>query len=128
MHLILQVQVLPPTTFVLLLLRISIFYWKYLYIRFLIFLCYFFCIHGQWASSSHYVSVLLNIRQLNKLDLCQILTLFLRFSCKISFPRMLCCEASIIKCGLITDHQSFCHILSQNSEPEISLLLLSASS
>ena len=24
-----------------------------------------------WASSSHYVSVLLNIRQLNKLDLCQ---------------------------------------------------------
>ena len=47
MHLILQVQVLPPTTFVLLLLQISIFYWKYLYIRFLIFLCYFFCIHGH---------------------------------------------------------------------------------
>ena len=129
-----HLEELPQTAFVLSLFRISDSYYKYLhflFFLFFIFLSYFFFIHGHPPHFKRYVLmwVFYWVSDNSISWICvKFLTVFLRFSCKISFPRMLCCEASIIKCGLITDHQSFCHILSQNSEPEISLLLLSASS
>ena len=54
----------------------------------------------------HYVSVVLSVWQLKNSDLCQISFVFLIFSFWIFFSKMLCCEASIIKSGLITHNQS----------------------
>ena len=51
------------------------FYYKYLQIRFFIFLTHFFWIHGHPPHikryATYYVSVLLSVWQLNKLELCQ---------------------------------------------------------
>ena len=65
---------------------------------------YFFWIHGHPA---HTMWVFYWVSDNSRSWICvKISNVFLRYSCKNFFPRMLCCEASIIKSGFITDNQT----------------------